>query len=114
MEKTMTEEQKNLVAGIHAALESLQGTDDDILFLESRNNRGVLSGSIEGLATLFAFNMVAYPQFKLVADLARILYDKHSREIEKFVAENKPSHEIVNNFGNDFDEIFKRVKGETK
>ena len=114
MANEIIEEQKNLIAGIHAALESLQGVDDDILFLESRNNRGVLSGSIEGLASLFAFNMVAYPQFKLMTDLAKILYDKHREEIEKFVSENKPSHEIVNNFGNDFDEIFKRVKGETK
>ena len=104
------EEENNVLAGIQAALEEMKGSGDDILFLVSRNNRGVLSGSIEGLAALFAWNMAAYPAFALVCEMSRKLYNSHEKELKKMVASDKPVHEIVDNFGHDFEEMLKNVK----
>ncbi len=104
------EEENNVLAGIQAALEEMKGNGNDILFLESRNNRGVLSGSIEGLAALFAWNMAAYPAFLLVCEMSRNLYNVHEKELKQMVASSKPSHEIVDNYGYDFEEMLKIVK----
>lgn len=115
-EKQQTKEQKEkdeneLLGTIQAALETMQGNGDiDILFLASRNNRGVLSGTLEGLAALFAYNMVAYPQFRLVIEFAQELLKKHRDEIEKFVKEERPSHEIVNNFGTDIEQMIANLE----
>lgn len=107
----MTHEEENAVlAGIHDSLEAMKDSGDDILFLESRNNRGVLSGSIEGLASLFVWNMAAYPAFRLVIEMAQRLYDAHEIDIKKMVESQKPTHEIVDTYGNDFEEMLKIVK----
>ena len=104
------EEENNVLAGIQAALEEMKDSGDDILFLESRNNRGLLSGTIEGLAALFAWNMAAYPAFVIVVEMARNLYIAKEKELKQMVASGKPSHEIVDNYGNDFEEMLKIVK----
>lgn len=104
------EEQDKVLAGIQAALEEMKGTDDDILFLESRNNRGVLSGSIEGLAALFAYNMAVYPQFRIIIEIARQFYQDKKDALERFAALNKPTHEIVDNFGNDIEKMIKNLE----
>lgn len=99
----MTEEQqKNVLNGIQAALEEMKDSGDDILFLESRGNRGLISGSVQGLAALFAYNMAAYPSFRLIMGLAEGLYSKHRKELESFVNHNRPPHELIDYYGNDF------------
>lgn len=104
------EEEDKVLAGIHAALEEMQGSDNNILFIEGRCNRGLISGSIEGLAALFAWNMAAYPQFRIIMAFAEKLYSEHRPEIEKIVADEKPTHEIVNNFGHDFKTWIKNLE----
>lgn len=107
----MTEEQqKNVLNGIQAALEEMKDSGDDILFLESKGNRGLISGSVQGLAALFAYNMAAYPVFKLIIGMAEELYGKHRKELESFVSQNRPPHELIDNYGNDFSMMLKQFK----
>lgn len=94
---------------IQATLEKLKDSGDDILFITSDKNRGVISGSYEGLATLLAWNMVAYPQGKIIVDLANKIYTEMYSEIKEVVDNNKPSHEIVDNYGLDLDKIVKTI-----
>jgi len=90
---------------IQATLEKLKDSGDDVLFMSSDKNRGVLSGSYEGLSSLIAMNMVAYPQFKIIVDLAITLYRTKYKEIKELVDKDKPSHEIVDNYGADIESI---------
>lgn len=105
-----TEQENNVLGGIQAALEELKGIDDDILFLESRHNRGVLMGSIENLTLLFAYNMAAYPQFKLIVELARKLYTEKKEILENYVKEDKPTHEIIDTFGYNVEKMIERLE----
>ena len=107
----MTREQENnVLGGIQAALEELQGIDDDILFLESRHNRGVLMGSIENLTLLFAYNMAAYPEFRLIVELARNIYAEKKEILAAYVKEDKPTHEVVKKFEGDIEKMIERLE----
>ena len=53
--------------------------------------------------------MIAYPQFKLMVDIAEGAYPKLYYEVKKLVDENKPSHEIVDNYGLDIEEIANKI-----
>lgn len=101
----ITEQQKNTLIGIQAALEDqFQGTGIDILFLASPNNRGVFGGTIEGLACMFALNMVKYKEFDMIIKISEAMVSKHRKELEEFVKNNKPSHEIINRFGREIED----------
>lgn len=101
------EERKEILGNVQTQLEKLQGEENlDILFLASQNNRGVFGGSVEGLACLFAFNMVKYNVFRNIIKLAERLVDERSEELQEIVKNDIPTHEIVNNFGNDFEKFF--------
>lgn len=98
------EERKEILGNVQSQLEKLQGEKElDILFLASQNNRGVFGGTLEGLACLFAFNMVKYKVFRDIVTLAENLVNEHEKEIQEFISEDAPTHEIVDTFGNDFD-----------
>lgn len=104
------EQENNVLGGIQAALEELQGIDDDILFLESRHNRGVIMGSVENLTLLFAYNMAAYPQFRLIVELARKIYAEKKDFLTAYVKENKPTHEVVEKYDTDVEEMLKKLE----
>lgn len=107
----MTREEENeMLNQVQRQLEKMKGSDDDILFIESRCNRGLLQGSIENLALMLAWNMVAYPAFELIVELATKVVSEKRIEIKQIVKEEKPVHEIVDKYGNDFDEMLKNLK----
>lgn len=99
----MTREEENEIMNqVQRQLEKMQGSDDDILFIESRCNRGVIQGSVEHLALMLAWNMAAYPAVRIIVELARKVFTEKQSEIEQIVKDEKPVHEIVDYYGNDF------------
>ena len=107
-----TEQQNNTLEGIHAALNEMEGSGQDFLFLSGHKNMGVLSGSLKGLAAMFVYNMAAYPVFRVIIKLASDMYRKNKAEIDKLVKENRPSQEIVNTFGYDFSKMIENLERE--
>ena len=59
---------------------------------------------------MFAWNMTRYSAFMLVCEISMKFYKAHEDELKKMVASDNPVHEIINTFGNDFDEMLKNVK----
>lgn len=109
-----TEQQNRVLEGIQAALNEMEGSGQNFLFLASHRNMGVLSGSLKELAALFVFNMAAYPVFRIIIKLASDMYRKNKVEIDKLVKEDKPSHEIVNTFGYDLSKMIENLEREEK
>lgn len=88
-------EQAKILQNIQDELEKMKGTETDIVFMSSTNNRGVIYGTVEGIAALLLYNMVRYPVFKEIVDLA---YKKYPMLKDRVAAEadnNPPTHEIV-------------------
>ena len=102
---------KEMLQDIQDDLEKLKDTDTDVLFLASKNNRGVISGSMEGIAALLMFNMIRYPQFRLIMELATTNYPSFAKKAGSAIKNGVPTHEIVDTYGHDFENMVVEKKG---
>ncbi len=107
----MTDNQiKEMLQDIQDDLEKLKDTGTDVLFLASKNNRGVISGSMEGIAAMLLWNMIRYPELRIILELAIKNYpsfvSKHGSEVKNEV----PTHEVIDTYGNDFEYVIVEKK----
>lgn len=101
---------KEMLQDIQDDLEKLKDTGTDVLFLASKNNRGVISGSMEGIAALLMFNMIRYPQFRLIMELATTNYPSFASKYGSEVKNGVPAHEVIDTYGNDFEYVIVEKK----
>ena len=103
---------KELLLDIQKDLERLKDSGVDVLFLASKNNRGVISGSMEGIAAMLLWNMIRYPALRLILELAIKNYPSFASKYGSEVKNNVPAHEIIDNHGRDFEYMIVEKKGD--
>lgn len=101
---------KELLLDIQKDLESLKDSGVDVLFLASKNNRGVISGSMEGIAAMLLWNMIRYPALRLIMELAIKNYPSFASKYGSEVKNNVSAHEIIDNYGFDFEYVIVEKK----
>ena len=101
---------KEMLQDIQDDLEKLKDTGTDVLFLASKNNRGVISGSMEGIAVLLMFNMIRYPQFRLIMELATTNYPSFAQKAGSAIKNGVPTHEVIDTYVNDFEYVIVEKK----
>ena len=106
------QEIKDLLHVIQNDLEKLKDMDVDVLFMASIGERGVISGSMEGIIALLLFNMIRYPQFRLIIELAMANYPSFEAKAGEAIRSEAPTHEIIDNYGHDFENMVIEKKKE--
>ena len=101
---------KELLQDIQNYLERLKDSGVDILFLASMNNRGVISGSMEGIAAMLLFNMIRNPRFRTIMKLAIKNYPSFAQKYGSEVKNGVPAHEVIDTYGNVFEYVIVEKK----
>ena len=108
----MTEKEiKELLQDIQDDLEKLKDLGVDVLFLASKNNRGVISGSMEGIVAMLLFNMIRYPQFRAIMEATIKNYPSFAQKFGSDILNDAPAHEIIDNYGQQLEYIIVEKKG---
>ena len=71
-------EKRELLQDIQDDLEKLKDEGVDILFLASLNNRGVITGDMNGIMAMLMFNMMRYPQMKFIIHASLLHHSFHN------------------------------------
>ena len=105
----MTEQEKRaLLQDIQDDLEKLKDEDVDILFLASLNNRGLITGGVNGIIAMLLYNMMRYPQMKYIIEKAVEFYPAYAPQMQLDVMAGQPAHEIVDKYGLDVERMTTR------
>lgn len=91
-------------------MEGLKDSGVDVLFLASKNNRGVISGSMEGIAAMLLWNMIRYPELRIILELAIKNYPSFASKYGSEVKNGVPTHEVIDTYGNDFEYVIVEKK----
>ena len=102
---------KELLQDIQDDLEKLKDTGVDVLFLASKNNRGVISGSMEGIAAMLLFNMIRYPQFRAIMEATIKNYPSFAQKYGSDILNDAPAHEMVDNYGSQLEYVIVEREG---
>ena len=92
---------KEMLRGIQGELEKLQGEDVDVIYMSNTECCGVVNGSITGLAALMAWNMIRYPMFKVIVEMAVSSYPELASKVGDEVRGMVLGHEIIDMGGNE-------------
>ena len=101
---------KEMLQDIQDDLEKLKDTGTDVLFLASKNNRGVISGSMEGIAAMLMWNMIRYPELRPILELAIKNYPSFASKYGSEVKNEVPAHEVIDTYGNVFEYVIVEKK----
>lgn len=101
---------KEMLQDIQDDLEKLKDTGTDVLFLASKNNRGVICGSMEGIAAMLLWNMIRYPELRIILELAIKNYPSFASKYGSEVKNGVPTHEVIDTYGNDFEYVIVEKK----
>ena len=107
-------ELKEMLQDIQNDLEKLKDTGTDVLFLASKNNRGVICGSMEGIAAMLLWNMIRYPELRIILELAIKNYPSVASKYSSEIKNKVPMHEVIDTYGNDFEYVIVEKKGGEK
>lgn len=101
-------EKRELLQDIQDDLEKLKDEGVDILFLASLNNRGVITGDMNGIMAMLMFNMMRYPQMKFIMEKVVELYPVYAPQMQLEVMAGQPAHEVVDNYGMDVERMMSK------
>lgn len=95
-ENNMTQKEiDKIFQDIQDCLEKLRGTGVEVLFFAENKNRGVVNGSVSGLAALVTYNMIRYPIVKSIFEMAVKEYPKLVSMFGDGIKDEVLEHEIV-------------------
>lgn len=92
-------EKRELLQDIQDDLEKLKDEGVDIVFLASLNNRGVITGDMNGIMAMLMFNMMRYPQMKFIMEKVVELYPVYAPQMQHEVMAGTPVHEVIDTYG---------------